>query len=202
MKKLLIIALPAVLTACSPVTPRTTLSNLPQSANTVIDPSWEKAKSKVMANLDSTPSLAGLQTPVLQSSELASQWGEPVKETSPEGYYRLSYKDPNRPFERLVIYGSPRPFPSLISPPNVSVDTMVDGELGTIEKPQKWQYAIILGRSLRWYHEYSGGGADGAYAETEGFSATDPSGKTGYYYLVVESVTNAAPERFSKIGWN
>lgn len=202
MKQLLFLALPVALLSCGPVTPRTTLSNLPESSNTVIDPSWEKAKSKVMSNLETASSLGGLQVPILRSASLESSWGAPYQEVSPEGYYRLSYKDPNRPFERLVIYGSPRPFPSLISPPKMSVDTLVDGELGTIEKTQKWQYAIVLGRTLRWYQEYSGGGADGAYYETEGFSATAPNGKTGYYYLAVESVTKAAPARFSEVAWN
>lgn len=78
---------------------------------------------------------------------------------------------------------------------------MVDGELGSIEVTQNWRTTSILGKPVRWYQEASGGGADGAYYETEGFALTDPNGKTGYYRMVIETITNAAPARFRDLGW-
>jgi hypothetical protein len=202
MRLILTIATASILlTGCGPTTPRTTLSDLPSLPSAVIDSSWAKAKEKAMSGLTETSSLRGLKTPVLLSPILAKTWGVPTKESSPEGFYRLSYQDPNKPFERLVIYGSPRPFPSLITPPKMSKDTMVNGELGSIEVAQKWRATTILGKPVRWYQESAGGGADGAYYETEGFALTDPDGKTGYYHLVIESITDAAPARFRNVGW-
>lgn len=190
-----------LLTACGPTIPRTTLSNLPDGPSKVIAASWDDAKEKFRENLTETNSLAGLEVPVLRSALLAKSWGIHRQESSPEGYYRLDYKDPKRPFERLIIHGSPRPFPSLITPPKMDKDTFVDGELGTIQVAQGWKSTSVLGKPVRWYQSYSGGGADGPVWETEGFSLTDPNGKTGYYYLEIESITDAAPARFRDVSW-
>ncbi|GHC44461.1 hypothetical protein [Roseibacillus persicicus] len=188
-------------TACGPTTPRTTLSNLPQSSVSVIDPSWEKANEIVMSSLNEGGSLAALSIPVLRAPSLESSWGKPSVETSPQGFYRLTYEDPNRPFERLLIYGSPKPFPRPIAPPKILSEEMVNGGLGTVEKTQRWQSTTVLGQTVPWYIESTGGGADGEYFSTVGIRLTGPDDRVGYYRLVIETITGQAPARFSKVGW-
>lgn len=200
MKTLLLLPLLA-LASCEPTTPRTTLSNLPESTVRVIDNSWEKAIEISLRSLEDGGSLATLPIPILRAPSLDATWGQPRVETSPEGFYRLSYEDKSRPFERLVIYGSPQPFPRPIVPPKVLSDEMVDGELGTVERPQAWKSTNVLGQSVLWFTESTGGGADGEYHSTVGIRLTGPDGRVGYYRLVIETITGQAPARFSKVGW-
>ncbi|MGJ8725614.1 MAG: hypothetical protein ACSHYB_13730 [Roseibacillus sp.] len=201
MKTLLLFALPLAFISCGPNTPRTTLSNLPKNTVPVIDSSWEKAVEISVATLDDGGSLVALPIPILRAPSLEATWGKPRVRTSPEGYYSLAYEDPNRPFERLVIYGSPKPFPQPIAAPKIRSDEMVDGELGTVEKFQNWENTQVMGNTVLWFTESTGGGADGTYYSTVGIRLTGPDDRIGYYRLVIESITKQAPARFSKVGW-
>lgn len=162
---------------------------------------WRQAVSRTMDGLETVPSLGERTIPVLSAPALAKSWGAPTLEASPSGGYRISYKHPSKPFERLVIYGSPKPFPALATPPDLSYETMVNDELTALTKPQSFRSTSILGKPVRWFVESEGGGADGVYSTTEGFSLTAPDGRTGHYRIVIESVSNAAPARFREAGW-
>ncbi|MBK1834418.1 hypothetical protein [Roseibacillus ishigakijimensis] len=163
--------------------------------------SWKQTNEALMQNLRETDSLAAIRIPILRSPTLEKNWGPPTIETSPQGTYRLSYQHPEESFERLVIYGSPLPFPVLSSAPDEERDHLVDGELGIVTIPQSWRSTNIMDREIRWFTETTGGGADGDYFSTEGFPLTAPDGRTGHYRLVVESITDQAAPRFAQVGW-
>lgn len=162
---------------------------------------WDAEVGKRNMALQPASSLAGVTVPVLRAPGLDSKWGAPQMDVAADGSYRLSYKDPSRPFERLVIYGSPKPMPQLTEPPLVSYEDFVNDELVGLTRPQSWQSTVILSRSVRWFKESDGSGADGEYWGTEGFSATAADGRSGNYRLVIETITKSAPARFGEVGW-
>ena len=162
---------------------------------------WERATQDRNMALRQAGSLAGVTVPVLKAPRLEASWGAPEIDLAPDGGYRLSYKDLSRPFERLVIHGSPRALPALVDPPLLGYQDFVNDELTGLTRPQSWQSTRILNREVRWFKESEGGGADGDYWSTEGFSATAPDGRSGHYRLVIESITRAAPARFAEAGW-
>lgn len=146
-----------------------------------------------------------VDVPVLTSKGLGKGWKQQWQTVSDDGQsYELRFKHQTAPFEQLVIYGSTKPFPKLANPPVLtkpSMDGLYENDPG-IKTPQSWQSTQVMGQTIRWYQEDVSGGADGSYYSTEGFSLTSPDGKMGYYRLVIESVTGAAPARFSKVGWS
>jgi hypothetical protein len=107
-----------------------------------------------------------------------------------------------QPFDRLAIYGSPKPFPVLSKAPPFAKDEEVNGELTAVDYDQEFRTTTINGQPVRWFKECGSGGADGAYYSTTGFSVTDDFGKTGYYRLVVEGGDDMEAEvarRFSSV---
>lgn len=162
---------------------------------------WDREVGNRNMALQPASSLAAASVPILRAPGLDAKWGAPQMDVAADGSYRLSYKDPSRPFERLVIYGSPKPMPVLTDPPLVSYEDLVNDELTGLTRPQAWETTVILGRSVRWFKEADGGGADGDYWSTEGFSVTAADGRSGNYRLVIESITKAAPARFREVGW-
>lgn len=145
-----------------------------------------------------------VDAPVLDAKGLGKGWEQQFQTVSNDGQsYEIRYRHQSDPFEQLVIYGSTKPFPKLVNPPVLtkpSMDGLYENDPG-IKTPQSWKSTSIMGQTVRWYQEDVPDGADGSYYSTEGFSLTSPEGKTGYYRLVIESVTGAAPARFSKVGW-
>lgn len=156
---------------------------------------WSAATSASHQKLQTAANTSSVTIPVLQSKLFEAKWGKPKIEVNNSGEYQLSYSDPKRPFNRLVIYGSSSALPALSSPPKAVFDEMVNGELAAVSREQSWRTVVIAGKTVRFFLESGPGGADGAYYSTEGFSLTDPNGKTGYYRLVVEAGTDEAPVR-------
>jgi hypothetical protein len=143
------------------------------------------------ASLKKADSLAGVKVPVVTSPSFEKKWGAPEIRTSESGNYELNYANPDQPFDRFVIQGSPVPFPPLTKAPMVNGEEMVNDELTAVEYPQEFRTVEVAGRQVRWYQESLSGGADGAYYATEGFALTDDKGRTGYYRMVVESGNGA-----------
>lgn len=147
---------------------------------------WQRAVTESYQNLRPAATTAAASVPVLQSKAFESKWGKPKVEVNGAGGYRLSYSDPGGPFNRLVIYGSAKPWPALSAPPKASFSEMVNGELGEVKRAQSWRTVVVAGKTVRFFQESGPGGADGAYYSTEGFSLVGPDGRTGHYRLVVE----------------
>lgn len=162
---------------------------------------WKQFTGNLNLSLRRADSLEGLKIPLVSSPALDRAWGPPLIQTTTAGHYRLSYRSPRDPFERLVIYGSPTPFPALRTPPSLEKTTMLNDELGSVEVGQVWRVTAVLGRPVRWFTESQGGGTDGGYYSTEGFTLRHPSGSLGHYRLVIESVSNAQPSRFQTVSW-
>ncbi|MDP0491976.1 MAG: hypothetical protein Q7Q71_13080 [Verrucomicrobiota bacterium JB023] len=181
------------LAACAPLTSE---KAAPSSA-------WTSATVAAMDNLGEKALVAvsSHPIPVLRSAKLAKAWGEPTFESAPDGTYRLSYANHAAAFERLVIYGYPRPLPHLTEAPDFYSNEMVNDELTAVAHSQQFREVSILGKPVRWFTETTGGGADGNYYTTEGFTLIDPAGKIGHYRLVIESISGAAPARFQAVSW-
>lgn len=164
---------------------------------------WNAMMEKINLNMELVKGLRSVQVPILKSKDFEEKWGKPRMEVGRNGIYRLSYSDPKKPFNRLVIYGSPKPFPKLTSPPKLAVDAFVDEELQIVYRPQKWCHVTVMDQKVRYFKEMEGGGADGDYYSTEGMSMKTPDGKVGYYRIVVEAGDDEAlvRKRFSSVGF-
>ncbi len=149
---------------------------------------WGNATSARYSALRDSPTLLGVTVPVLRSHGLERVWGAPQIKVDGSGGYTLSYKDPKQPFTRLEIHGLTSPMPKLSSPPPFSGEEMVNDELTGFTRPQNWRELVIAGQKVRWFQEMAGGGADGDYYHTEGFTLTAPDGRTGHYFLVAETL--------------
>ncbi|MGJ8725615.1 MAG: hypothetical protein ACSHYB_13735 [Roseibacillus sp.] len=141
---------------------------------------------------------------VLIAKDLSKGWKQEWGESDDRQSFENRYKHESDPFEQLIIYGSTKPFPKLANPPLLTKPS-TDGpshDNPGIKIPQSWKSTKVMGKTVRYYKEDVPDGADGNYYSTEGFSLTDSYGKKGYYRLVIESVTGAAPARFSKVSWD
>ena len=166
------------------------------------DAAWREFISGTYDGLNEVAALGAPEIPVLTSPAYEQKWGKPKVRVSDSGIYELNYANPAQPFDRLAIYGSKKPFPKLTIPPTYSTDEEVNGELASVRHTQSFRSIMINGKPVRWFQESGPGGADGAYYSTEGFSATNTAGQTGYYRLVVEGGINMDPEiarRFSSV---
>lgn len=148
---------------------------------------WSEFNSNLYRIVEPADSLVKVKIPVLHSPSYEAKWGKPKIQVSAMGDYELSYANPAQPFDRLVIFGSVKPYPKLDKAPEVSGEKMVKGELTGVTYPQDFRTAVIGGQSVKWFQESTSGGADGAYFSTEGFALKDAFGKTGYYRMVVEA---------------
>lgn len=142
--------------------------------------------SSYFSSLEPADSLAKVKIPVLRSPAYEAKWGPPKIRISVLGGYELSYANPAQPFDRLVIYGSARPFPVLKKAPDVSGEKMIKGELTGVSHPQRFRSVLVAGQSVKWFQESTSGGADGAYYSTEGFTLKSGFGNPGFYRIVVE----------------
>ncbi len=139
-------------------------------------------------------SVNGITVPLLKSPDLERVWGAPEIERDASGSaYRLTYKDPKRPFTRLMICGMTTPLPSLSSPPLLSGEEMVNDRLTGFRRPQSWKEVMILARKVRWFQESTSGGADGAYYSTECVEMKAANGRIGFYVLQAEAGDDTNP---------
>lgn len=147
---------------------------------------WELATGERNRALRGAEDLLGVTVPVLRAPGLERVWGAPKISRDGEGGYRLTYADPKRPFARLMIHGQAKPLPKLSSPPPLAGEEMRNNTLTGYQREQEWREVRVLGETVRWFQESTGGGADGAYFSSEGFSLEAPDGREGHYRLVAE----------------
>jgi hypothetical protein len=163
--------------------------------------SWHEAIQKRNSGLVRAADLSGVSIPIVAST-LEESWGKPAIEVSTEGAYRLTYANPAKPFDRLMIHGFPKPLPPApANPPDISGQDMINGELTATHTPQVWKTSSVKGNPIRWYQESEGGGADGAYFATEGIMLKSIDFRTGYYRFVMEGDGNPFPSRLGTIYW-
>jgi len=155
---------------------------------------WELATREQSRSLRAGADLLGMTVPVLRAPGLERVWGAPKIQRDGEGGYCLTYADPKRPFARLMIHGMAEPLPKLSSPPMLAGEEMRNNTLAGYEREQEWRSVTVLGEKVRWYQESTGGGADGAYFSTEGFTLKAGDGRKGHYRLVAEHGESAAED--------
>jgi hypothetical protein len=155
---------------------------------------WESANKARAGILKPGSDLLGVTVPVLRSQGLEQVWGPPKIQRDGEGGYCLTYADPKKPSTRLMIHGMAEALPKLSSPPTLSGEGMHNNTLTGYEHEQKWRAVTVQEHKIRWYQESAGGGADGAYFSTEGFTLKGPDGSKGHYRLVAENGGDAPEE--------
>lgn len=165
---------------------------------------WQELVKKLRLEMKGVDALTDLSVPLLQPVASIRKWGDPFLQRGADGGYWLLYSnpDPKKPFERISILASPRPIPTLSAVPDEAEVAEVDGTLGVVKKPQRGKSVTVKWKTpegrktmtLRYFRESSGGGADGPLDTTDSFSLSS-GGKTGYYVISVESVTDATASR-------
>ena len=153
---------------------------------------WENANKARYDMLKPGSDLLGVTVPVLRARGLEQVWGAPKIQRDGEGGYCLTYADPKKPFTRLMIHGMAEPLPKLSSPPKLAGEEERNNTLTGYERDQPWRTVTVQEQKVRWYQESAGGGADGAYFSTEGFTLKAPDGRKGHYRLVAENGDDAA----------
>ncbi len=168
---------------------------------------WNELRGELFSSGETSETLEGVTIPHLVSAKLEKAWGKPEMWVLEDGSYGIRYRnpDPASPFEVVTILGFAKPTPALASAPDQSFDEIVDGELSSVERPQDWQAVklTIAGdtegkRELRYFREYAGGGADGPRDSTNTFTVT-ANGKTGYYVVIVDTITDATKKRLKTL---
>ena len=155
---------------------------------------WEQVTGDRNRTLRDGANLLGVTVPVLRAPGLERVWGAPKIQRDGDGGYCLTYADPKRPFARLMVHGMAEPLPKLSSPPKLSGEEVLNNTLAGYEVEQDWRSVEVLGEKVRWYQESTGGGADGAYFSTEGFSLKAADGRKGHYRLVAEHPETGAED--------
>ncbi|MAS96983.1 MAG: hypothetical protein CMO55_27645 [Verrucomicrobiales bacterium] len=167
---------------------------------------WKDIITSYYAKFDEAEGYDGIKIPLLACPDLEKKWGQPKVFVAEDGSYRLMYTHPSESFERVDVYGYAIPLPVLTNAPAESVDTMVNGELGTVERPQTFKDVTVKiptpagndKRDVQYFREYSGGGADGPMDSTNTLTFT-VNGVTGYYVVKVESVSKATKKFLKQI---
>lgn len=133
---------------------------------------------------------AAVRVPILRSATLEQRWGKPKLLVAADGSYHLRYVNPQRSFQALYIYGSPKSFaPAAGSPPPIAGETFdyTKHELVSVQRPQEWKTLTIAGKAVRYYVSQAETGADPVGLSTETFTLTAPDGRTGSYMLSADS---------------
>lgn len=155
---------------------------------------WELSTRERSRSLRAGNDLLGVTVPVLRAPGLERVWGAPKIQRDGDGGYCLTYADPKRPFARLMVHGMAEPLPKLSSPPKLSGEEVRNNTLAGYEVEQDWRTVEVVGEKVRWYQESTGGGADGAYFSTEGFTLKAADGRKGHYRLVAEHPETGAED--------
>ncbi|WAC21404.1 hypothetical protein OVA24_08390 [Luteolibacter sp. SL250] len=124
-----------------------------------------------------SPTLAGVNLPILKSPALEKRWGSPRITILPTGGYHLRYTKPGNEFESLSIYAAPGTLDSDAPTPPGYFDMGYDekkGEPISIPVKQSWRTVDIAGRSTHVYTDSPGSGADPLQLSTVTFPASRP----------------------------
>ncbi|MEM7698208.1 MAG: hypothetical protein AAF236_07375 [Verrucomicrobiota bacterium] len=167
---------------------------------------WSEAVTGIISEGEKTETFEGVTIPLLLAPKLEKQWGKPTIRVAADGSYQAFYKDPDKPFEIVQIFGFGKPIPTLVTAPDEWHDTIVNGELGTVRKPQQWRTETVRiktpsGRQkteIPYFRRSSGGGADGPLDSTNTFTVT-VAGVTGHYVVWIESVSSSVAKRLKAL---
>lgn len=147
--------------------------------------------------------LSQAKIPVLRSSYFEKNWGLPEITTFADGSYSLRFRQ-GTTLNYVFIHGLVDPKPVPAAPPDWSEESFNEqtGFPALIYHKQPWRQTSILGTSVKWYQNDSGGGADFPCYKTVDFALTAPTGKTGHYRIEVCSDTSQkAADWIKRVNW-
>jgi len=133
-----------------------------------------------------SPTLAGVNLPILRSPILEKRWGKPEITILENGGYYLHYSKPRDSFEGLSIYASPGTLDSDAPTPPSYRDIGFDEKKKqptTITVKQDWDTVDIAGRPTHVYTDSPGSGADALQLSTVTFPVSRP-GKPATSYRI------------------
>lgn len=185
------------------------LSLLPAAGQETLAPeAWKDHVAALRESMKHAEQLGEVPVPLLRPVASIRKWGDPQRRRGEDGSYWIMYSnpDPKKPFDRVTILASPKPIPTLSAVPEMEEMAEVNGELGIIRKPQTGKSLAVkwkapggkIDKTLRYFRHDSGSGADGAIDMTDAFSITS-GGKTGYYVISIETVTDATEKRLKML---
>ncbi len=185
------------------------LSLLPAAGQETLAPeAWKDHVAALRESMKHAGQLGEVPVPLLRPVASIRKWGDPQIRRGEDGSYWIMYSnpDPKKPFDRVTILASPKPIPTLSAVPEMEEMAEVNGELGIIRKPQTGKSLAVkwkapggkIDKNLRYFRHDSGSGADGAIDMTDAFSITS-GGKTGYYVISIETVTDATEKRLKML---
>lgn len=185
------------------------LSLLPAAGQETLAPeAWKDHVAALRESMKHAGQLGEVPVPLLRPVASIRKWGDPQIRRGEDGSYWIMYSnpDPKKPFDRVTILASPKPIPTLSAVPEMEEMAEVNGELGIIRKPQTGKSLAVkwkapggkIDKTLRYFRHDSGSGADGAIDMTDAFSITS-GGKTGYYVISIETVTDATEKRLKML---
>lgn len=170
---------------------------------------WKEFVAEIEDKMEHAEKLSGISIPLLSSETLEKRWGPPIEiRKSADGGYSIRFKDPDpdHPFEVVNIVGTPVPIPRLASVPDEMVLTSFEDDLRDVPKPQSGKSVSVKWKTpegkapmtIRYFRRHAGSGADGPIDQTDSFSLT-VAGRTGYYVVTVETITDATEKRLKAL---
>ncbi|MFT4176682.1 MAG: hypothetical protein QM627_08485 [Luteolibacter sp.] len=141
------------------------------------------------------------KVPVLSSTWLEKNWGAPRVEVDREGHYHLMYRQ-GTSLNFVHIYGMTRGEPVPAKPKDWEEQYDNGYTLAIRYNKQSWRTMSILGKSVKWYQNDGGSGADFPCYKTVDFELTDPNGRKGFYRI--ESCAISAKDAASwmrRVNW-
>ncbi|MFT3991436.1 MAG: hypothetical protein QM680_08490 [Luteolibacter sp.] len=146
--------------------------------------------------------LSSAKVPALRSAWLDRNWGAPEVRIDDDGGYRLRYRQ-GTTLNFVFIYGLVRAEPVPAKPKDWEEETHDPGELpGLRYHKQSWRTVSVLGKSVKWYQNDGGSGADFPCYKTVDFALTAPDGRKGFYRIEVCATTAAeAATLMRKASW-
>jgi len=142
------------------------------------------------------------KVPVLRST-LEGSWGRPRVSVNADGSYRLTYRQ-GTTLNFVFVDGLVNPPPVPATPPQWSEESFNEkkGEPELIYHSQNWRQTQIMGKSVRWYQNDGGSGADFPAYRTVPFQLTAPDGRTATYRVEVCSTSaEQAGKWIRQVGW-
>jgi|GEM_PF-3381601 len=152
---------------------------------------------------ETTVDLANAKVPVVRSAYAEKNWGLPQITIYQDGGYRLIYRQ-GKTLNYLFIHGMLEGEAAPATAPPWSEESFDDktGYPKMIRHPQEWQTSTILGKSVKWYQNDGGGGADFPLYKTVDFPAKSPDGRVGYYRIEVATTSTArAADLIKRVNW-
>lgn len=145
--------------------------------------------------------LSSVKMPVLRSAYLENAWGAPYVSVENDGTYLLRYRQGDT-LNMVIIRSLTKLTPAPEKAPDWEEGSGDPAGPAPVKHSQSWMRTTILGKTVKWYQNDGGGGADFPAYRTVDFALTAPDGRSGFYSIEVCSDSKSkAANWINQVSW-